>query len=132
MLRWPTEEICYNKAKILALSLRIMPIYEYSCNRCGATFEVRQKFSDDPVAVHEGCGGAVERLVSAPSFQFKGSGWYVTDYPRNAKPESAKNSDSKPDAATDTKAEPKVKTEGKPASVKTESKPASKTPSSEK
>jgi putative FmdB family regulatory protein len=106
-----------------------MPIYEYSCNRCGATFEVRQKFSDDPVAVHEGCGGAVERLVSAPSFQFKGSGWYVTDYPRNAKPESAtnsdsaKNSDSKPAASTDTKAETKVKTE---------SKPASKTPSSEK
>jgi putative FmdB family regulatory protein len=109
-----------------------MPIYEYSCNKCGATFEVRQKFSDVPVAVHEGCGGAVERLVSAPSFQFKGSGWYVTDYPRNAKPEaatnsdksdSAKNSDSKPEAAKETKVETKAKTE---------SKPASKTPSSEK
>jgi putative FmdB family regulatory protein len=111
-----------------------MPIYEYSCNKCGATFEVRQKFSDVPVAVHEGCGGAVERLVSAPSFQFKGSGWYVTDYPRNAKPEAAKNSDSaknsdgkhsdsKPEAAKDTKVETKAKTE---------SKPASKTPSSEK
>jgi putative FmdB family regulatory protein len=111
-----------------------MPIYEYSCNRCGAKFEVRQKFSDDPVAIHEGCGGAVERLVSAPSFQFKGSGWYVNDYPRNAKPESAtnsdstknsdsaKNSDSKPAASTDTKADTKVKTESKPA----------KTPSSEK
>jgi putative FmdB family regulatory protein len=100
-----------------------MPIYEYSCKQCGATFEVRQKFSDLPVAVHEGCGGAVERLVSAPSFQFKGSGWYVNDYPRNAKPESAKNADSKPAPSTDTKTETKVKTE---------SKPASKTPSSEK
>jgi len=103
-----------------------MPIYEYSCKRCGKTFEVRQKFSDLPVAVHEDCGGPVERLVSAPSFQFKGSGWYVNDYPRNAKPESAKNADSKPPASADAK---DAKTETK---VKTESKPVSKTPSSDK
>ena len=57
-----------------------MPLYEYKCDRCGETFEVMQKFSDDPLKVHEGCGGAVERLLSAPALQFKGSGWYVTDY----------------------------------------------------
>ncbi len=57
-----------------------MPIYEYKCEGCGETFEVIQKFADEPVTVHEKCGGHVHRLMSAPSFQFKGSGWYVTDY----------------------------------------------------
>jgi putative FmdB family regulatory protein len=59
-----------------------MPLYEYKCNRCGAVFEKLQKFSDEPLEVHDVCGGPVERLVSAPTFQFKGSGWYVTDYAR--------------------------------------------------
>jgi putative FmdB family regulatory protein len=57
-----------------------LPIYEYKCEGCGETFEVIQKFADEPVAVHEKCGGHVHRLMSAPSFQFKGTGWYVTDY----------------------------------------------------
>jgi len=57
-----------------------MPIYEYKCENCGEVFEVRQKYSDEPVTVHEKCGGNVEKLISAPSFQFKGSGWYVNDY----------------------------------------------------
>ena len=61
-----------------------MPLYEYSCSRCGELFEVMQKFSDPPLANHAGCGGTVERLLSAPALQFKGSGWYVTDYGRNA------------------------------------------------
>lgn len=75
-----------------------------------------QKFSDTPVSVHEGCGGAVERLLSAPSFQFKGSGWYVTDYPRG----SGGKSESKGDNKTESKpAETKTET-------KTESKPATK------
>jgi putative FmdB family regulatory protein len=59
-----------------------MPLYEYRCHKCGQTFEVRQKFADEPLNDHEGCGGEVERLVSVPSFQFKGTGWYVTDYGR--------------------------------------------------
>jgi putative FmdB family regulatory protein len=72
-----------------------LPIYEYKCEGCGETFEVIQKFADEPVTVHEKCGGHVHRLMSAPSFQFKGSGWYVTDYAKgNAsgppKPESGK------------------------------------------
>ena len=62
-----------------------MPIYEYKCEGCGETFEVIQKFADEPVTVHEKCGGHVHRLMSAPSFQFKGSGWYVTDYAKGGK-----------------------------------------------
>ena len=60
-----------------------MPLYEYKCNSCGAVFEVIQKFSDDPLAVHDsGCGGAVERLLSLSGFRLKGTGWYATDYGR--------------------------------------------------
>ena len=61
-----------------------MPLYEYKCERCGDVFEVMQKFSDAPVETHEGCGGHVERLLSAPALQFKGTGWYITDYARNS------------------------------------------------
>ena len=59
-----------------------MPLYEYRCESCGAVFEKIQKFSDEPLKTHEGCGGVVERLLSAPALQFKGTGWYVTDYAR--------------------------------------------------
>ncbi len=57
-----------------------MPMYEYKCEQCGTVFELLQKFSDTPLKVHEGCGGAVERLISASSFQLKGSGFFITDY----------------------------------------------------
>ena len=60
-----------------------MPLYEYKCNECGQVFEVRQNFSDDPLTTHEGCGGAVQRLLSAPALQFKGSGFYITDYSKS-------------------------------------------------
>ena len=61
-----------------------MPLYEYKCDRCGGVFEVMQKFADAPLEEHENCGGHVERLLSAPALQFKGTGWYVTDYARNS------------------------------------------------
>jgi putative FmdB family regulatory protein len=57
-----------------------MPLYEYKCLSCGKKFEVIQKFSDEPLTKHEECGGDVEKLISAPAFHFKGTGWYVTDY----------------------------------------------------
>jgi putative FmdB family regulatory protein len=57
-----------------------MPLYEYKCQTCGDLIEVRQKFSDQPLSVHENCGGALERLISTSALQFKGSGWYVNDY----------------------------------------------------
>lgn len=89
-----------------------MPLYEYKCAVCGDVFEVRQKFSDEPLHEHPGCGGAVERLISASTFQFKGSGWYVTDYgrngshaeekPKNGSSDATKTEASKP-AATSTK-----------------------------
>ena len=73
-----------------------MPLYEYHCSKCGKNFDVIQKFSDAPLAVHEGCGGAVEKMMSAPSFHLKGSGWYVTEYGKGGKvPAAADSSDSK-------------------------------------
>jgi putative FmdB family regulatory protein len=57
-----------------------MPLYEYKCKSCGTLFEVRQKFVDEPLKTHDVCGGEVERLISVPSLNFKGTGWYVTDY----------------------------------------------------
>jgi putative FmdB family regulatory protein len=59
-----------------------MPLYEYQCDACGNRFESIQKFSDPPLAECPKCGGAVKKLQSAPAFQFKGSGWYITDYAR--------------------------------------------------
>ena len=102
-----------------------MPLYEYKCDLCKKTFEVMQKFSDEPLSIHEGCGGVVERLLSAPALQFKGSGWYVTDYGRNGKVPPASDSKAKPDTKTDSKAETKSES-------KTESKPAPSTSSTSK
>src|SRR5262245_35488111 len=62
-----------------------MPLYEYRCTACGKQFERIQKFSDPPVTVCPNCGGAVEKLLSSPAIQFKGSGWYITDYARSGK-----------------------------------------------
>ena len=94
-----------------------MPLYEYRCQSCGAVFEVIQKFSDTPLSIHEGCGGSVEKLISPSALQFKGTGWYVTDYGRkNGKGESH---GSKP--AGEDKSTPKTETLAKP---KAETKPA--------
>lgn len=60
-----------------------MPLYEYQCNKCGR-FEIIQKFSDATLEVCPTCGRKVERLLSAPAIQFKGTGWYVTDYARKS------------------------------------------------
>ena len=59
-----------------------MPLYEYACRKCGRHIEKIQKFSDAPLTTCEKCGGKLERLISSPAIQFKGSGWYVTDYGR--------------------------------------------------
>ena len=88
-----------------------MPLYEYKCRRCGKTFETIQKFSDKPLTVHADCGGEVERLLSPPALQFKGTGWYVTDYARGNS--SNGKSGSKSEAKTESKSESKP--ESKPA-----------------
>ena len=59
-----------------------MPLYEYRCEKCGVRIEKIQKFSDPPLTTCEECGGDLARLLSAPAIQFKGTGWYVTDYAR--------------------------------------------------
>jgi putative FmdB family regulatory protein len=61
-----------------------LPLYEYQCEQCGSRIEKIQKFSDPPLATCERCGGDLTRLLSAPAIQFKGSGWYVTDYARKS------------------------------------------------
>ena len=67
-----------------------MPLYEYECDACSRRFEVIQKFSDPPVDVCKECGkGPVRRLLSSPAIQFKGSGWYVTDYAQKGKSDSS-------------------------------------------
>jgi len=72
-----------------------MPLYEYLCNKCGHRFERIQRFSDPMVKKCPECGGKVEQVISAPAVQFKGSGWYVTDY---AKKSSSGGSSSKSDS----------------------------------
>lgn len=57
-----------------------MPLYEYKCDACGHQFEIIQKFSDPPVERCPQCDGTVTKLISSPAIQFKGTGWYVTDY----------------------------------------------------
>jgi putative FmdB family regulatory protein len=79
-----------------------MPLYEYQCQKCAHRFERIQKFSDPAVKKCPECGGKVEQLVSAPAVQFKGSGWYVTDY---AKKPRASDSGSDSGAKSDSQKE---------------------------
>jgi len=81
-----------------------MPLYEYECKKCHHRFERIQKFSDPHVKKCPECGGPVEQVISAPAVQFKGSGWYVTDYGKNTshKPHTASaNGDSKKEGRSD-------------------------------
>ncbi|MFZ0479071.1 MAG: zinc ribbon domain-containing protein [Terriglobales bacterium] len=71
-----------------------MPLYEYQCKKCKHRFEKIQKFSDKMVKKCPECGGPVEQMVSAPAVQFKGTGWYVTDYPKKGSSGSASGSSS--------------------------------------
>lgn len=61
-----------------------MPLYEYQCEACAHRFERIQKYSDPPVETCPSCGGQVKKLLSSPAIQFKGSGWYITDYARKS------------------------------------------------
>jgi putative FmdB family regulatory protein len=72
-----------------------MPLYEYECQKCGHRFERIQKFSDAMVKKCPECGGKVEQMISAPAVQFKGSGWYVTDYAKRSGSSSSSESGGK-------------------------------------
>ena len=84
-----------------------MPLYEYKCSECGSVFEVLQKVSEQPLKKCIKCGGLVKKLVSSPAIQFKGSGWYVTDYAqkkdrsngkeKSALPKTKESSQTKPE-----------------------------------
>jgi putative FmdB family regulatory protein len=112
-----------------------MPLYEYRCSKCEKKIEVIRKFSDPPLTEHEGCGGALEQLLSAPAFQLKGTGWYVTDYAKaGAKPASdsgGKAGDSKDSKDSEAKASAAKDGEGKAGDKKNGEK-SSETKSSEK
>jgi len=112
-----------------------MPLYEYECKKCHHRFERIQKFSDPHVTKCPKCKGPIEQLISAPAVQFKGSGWYVTDYAKGgAHPgastgeSSSKDGKAKSEKAADDKSDSKKapksegsKSESKPESPKTES-----------
>ena len=103
-----------------------MPLYEYQCDNCTEKFEVIQKFADEPLTTHEKCGGGpVHRLVSAPSFNFKGSGWYVNDYAKAKSPgkdSSSKDSSSKDSSSSSSSSDGPAKG----SETGKESKPSSK------
>lgn len=85
-----------------------MPIYEYACIKCGHELEVMQKITDKPLTRCPKCKGKLEKQFSQTSFQFKGSGWYVTDYSRSGGKKPGSKDDKKSDTATETKPEKKA------------------------
>src|SRR5215471_6238639 len=96
-----------------------MPLYEYQCDSCGHRFEVIRKFSDPPLEICPKCGGHISKLVSSPAFQFKGTGWYITDYAKKDSGGGAKESkDSKESTSSggEKDAAPKADTPSAPAS----------------
>ena len=107
-----------------------MPLYEYQCDACGQRFERIQKFSDPHADTCAKCGkGPVHRLLSSPAIQFKGSGWYITDYAQKGKSDSGA-SGAKSDAKTDTKSDGKTETKSETKSdAKPDAKAAAKTDS---
>jgi putative FmdB family regulatory protein len=84
-----------------------VPLYEYQCKACHSLTERIQKFSDPPMTVCPHCGGEVEQLISAPAVQFKGSGWYVTDYAKksSSKGNSASGNGSASASSSDNKSD---------------------------
>ncbi len=77
-----------------------MPIYEYKCEKCGHTFEVIQKFSDEPIASCTACSGPVHRVLSPPGLMFKGPGFYATDYQQKKTAKGHKLKKEKADTET--------------------------------
>jgi putative FmdB family regulatory protein len=90
-----------------------MPLYEYECDACGHRFEKIQKFSDPLEDSCPTCGGHVHKLMSSPAIQFKGSGFYITDYPKGDKGSAPKSDGGKKAAAEKADASPKADAGGK-------------------
>jgi putative FmdB family regulatory protein len=98
-----------------------MPLYEYECKKCHHRFERIQKFSDPHVKKCPDCKGPVEQVVSAPAVQFKGSGWYVTDYPKKSSG-STSSSNGESGGKKDEKKEDKKEAKTESSAKKTENK----------
>jgi putative FmdB family regulatory protein len=98
-----------------------MPLYEYQCKKCSHRFEKIRKFSDPPIKKCPECGGVVEQLISSPAVQFKGTGWYVTDYARKSGGTSSDSSYGEP-GKKDEKAKGSKDEKPKAESKKTEKK----------
>jgi putative FmdB family regulatory protein len=93
-----------------------MPIYEYECRKCKAHTEAFQKVTDKPLTKCAKCGGRLEKRISAPAIQFKGSGWYVTDYAGKATKGESSESEAKTDKSEKTdKTDKKATKESSPA-----------------
>ncbi|MBZ5572573.1 MAG: zinc ribbon domain-containing protein [Acidobacteriia bacterium] len=91
-----------------------MPLYEYQCKKCHHRFERIQKFSDPHIKKCPECGGPVEQTISAPAVQFKGSGWYVTDYAKKSStPAASSESGSKGESASKKDEKPKAESASK-------------------
>jgi putative FmdB family regulatory protein len=100
-----------------------MPLYEYECDACGKRFERIQKFSDPPVDVCPACGkGPVKKLLSSPAIQFKGSGWYITDYAKKGTPDSSTTASGSKSGPSD--GSPAASGTGDAGGSSSESKPA--------
>jgi putative FmdB family regulatory protein len=104
-----------------------MPLHEYECDACGHRFEAIRKFSDPPLNTCPKCGGAVRKLISSPAFQFKGTGWYITDYPKK-KEQTGKADGSSDSAGADKTASEKSETSAKDKSETSAKKDKSETP----
>ena len=103
-----------------------MPLYEYQCDACGRRFEIIQKLSDGPPDACRLCGkGPVHRLISSPAFQFKGTGWYATDYAQKGKSENATTSDATKAAASSDSAKTDAASSDTSSAPKSDSAPAS-------
>lgn len=103
-----------------------MPLYEYLCKKCGHRFEKLRMFSDKPIKKCPECGGAVEQLISASAVQFKGSGWYVTDYAKKGSSAGSSSSASS-SSSSDSESSSKESSESKDSkdSKKKDDKPKS-------
>jgi putative FmdB family regulatory protein len=97
-----------------------MPIYEYKCVDCGAHLEKMQKVSDEPLKTCENCGGKLEKQWSRSGFQFKGEGWYVTDYAGKKNGNSEKSSGAESTAKTESASKDKTDSAVKETSKKKE------------
>src|SRR5437870_8485670 len=98
-----------------------MPLYEYQCKKCHHRFERIQKYSDPHVKKCPDCGGPVEQVISAPAVQFKGSGWYVTDYAKKSAAPASSNGESASKRDSGSTKEEKPKSEHKKAEKKEKS-----------